>query len=69
MRTLHEGANARWLNTGTVSAPKVVDAIEYAAPDAALEEALPSANSRWIWKGGQFHPLPSGIGRFYYPFS
>ena len=48
-------------NTGTVSTPEVVDFFEYAAPEAMLEEADQASNSRWVWKGNQFHPIPSGI--------
>lgn len=48
-------------NTGTISTPEVVELFEYAAPDTQLEIADNAANSRWIWKGNCFHPIPSGI--------
>lgn len=48
-------------NTGTISNPEVVELFEYAAPDAILEVAQSASNARWIWKGGRFHPIPSGI--------
>ena len=48
-------------NTGTISNPEVVELFEYAAPNAVLEVAQSASNSRWIWKGDKFHPIPSGI--------
>lgn len=48
-------------NTGTVSTPEVAELFEYAYPDAIMEVADSAANSRWIWKGERFYPLPSGI--------
>lgn len=48
-------------NTGTISTPEVVELFEYAAPDAVLEVAQSASNSRWIWKGERFHPIPNGI--------
>lgn len=48
-------------NTGILSTPEVAELFEYAAPDAELEVADNAANSRWIWKGDRFHPIPCGI--------
>lgn len=48
-------------NTGTISTPEVAELFEYAAPDAELEVADSAANSRWIWKGNRFYPIPSGL--------
>lgn len=48
-------------NTGTVSTPEVIELFEYAAPNVELEVADSAANSRWIWKGDRFYPIPSGV--------
>ncbi len=47
-------------NTGSVSAPEVVELFDYAAPTAKLEVADPASECRWIWKGSRFHALPNG---------
>jgi len=48
-------------NTGTVSNPEVAELFATLEPNCNLEIANPAANSRLIWKGDRFHPLPSGL--------
>jgi len=48
-------------NTGTVSHPEVAELFSDLAPNCTLEIANSDANSRLIWKGNCFHPLPSGL--------
>ncbi len=47
-------------NTGSISTPEVVELFRYANPDL-LQVADRAAKSRWIFKKGRFHPLPSGL--------
>lgn len=63
IKTLHQDGFTYEVgpNTGTISTPEVAELFEYAAPNAELEVAKAASNSRWIWKGDKFHPLPSGI--------
>lgn len=49
-------------NTGVVSYPEVAELFhDLATEDCTLEEAHDEAKQRWIWKGGKFHALPSGL--------
>lgn len=47
-------------NTGVVSFPEVVELFNDLAGDCELEIARESSKRRLIWKGNQFHALPSG---------
>lgn len=47
-------------NTGVVSFPEVVELFNDLVGDCELEIARESSKRRLIWKGNQFHALPSG---------
>lgn len=47
-------------NTGVVSYPEVAELFAALSPDCTLETAREESKKRWIWKGNQFHALPSG---------
>src|SRR6056297_2240070 len=48
-------------NTGMLSRPEVAELLEDLKDDCTLEPADETAKSRWIWKNGQWWPLPSGV--------
>ncbi|MCQ2203577.1 MAG: protoporphyrinogen oxidase [Bacteroidales bacterium] len=49
-------------NTGVVKYPEVVELFEHLDGACQLETALESSKRRLIWKGDNFHALPSGLG-------
>jgi oxygen-dependent protoporphyrinogen oxidase len=49
-------------NTGALGNPEVVELFEDLKGLCELEIANPRAKSRWIWKKGKWHALPSGPG-------
>lgn len=48
-------------NTGILANPEIVELFEDLAGLCELETANPMAKNRWIWKSGQWHPLPAGL--------
>ncbi|MCC8154714.1 MAG: protoporphyrinogen oxidase [Tannerellaceae bacterium] len=48
-------------NTGAVSHPEVAELFRELSPACELETACEDAKRRLIWKGNQFHALPSGL--------
>lgn len=48
-------------NTGVLSSVEVVELFEDLGAIDILEQALPQAGCRLIWKGKRFRPLPSGL--------
>lgn len=48
-------------NSGMLSRPEVPELLEELEDDCTLEPADETAKSRWIWKNGKWHPLPSGL--------
>lgn len=47
-------------NTGVISHPEVAELFEELAPQCKLITANPEAKKRLIWKGEQWHAIPSG---------
>jgi protoporphyrinogen/coproporphyrinogen III oxidase len=48
-------------NTGVLANPEIVELFEDLAGLCELETANPLSKNRWIWKSGQWHPLPGGL--------
>ncbi len=48
-------------NTGSGASQEVMDLYKTLSPRCEIEFAAKEAESRWIWKKGQFHPLPNGL--------
>ncbi|MDD4800294.1 MAG: protoporphyrinogen oxidase [Proteiniphilum sp.] len=48
-------------NTGSGASQEVMDLYQTLSGRCEIEFAAKAAASRWIWKGGQFHPLPNGL--------
>lgn len=48
-------------NSGMLSKPEVVELLEELGQDCTLEVADETSKARWIWKSGNWVPLPSGI--------
>ena len=48
-------------NTGVVSYPEITELFQSLNGECELENARESAKLRFIWKGNQFHLLPSGL--------
>lgn len=48
-------------NTGILSTPEIVELFEELSPGVTLEKPGSASRSRWIWKKGQWHALPSGM--------
>lgn len=48
-------------NTGVLANPEIVELFEDLNGSCELEKARPFANSRWIWKQGNWHALPGGL--------
>lgn len=48
-------------NTGILSTPEIVDLFEELAPGVVPETPGSASRSRWIWKKGKWHALPSGM--------
>lgn len=48
-------------NTGILANPEIVELFEDLSDYCVLEKANPKAKNRWIWKAGQWHPLPGGL--------
>ena len=48
-------------NTGSGASQEVMDLYKTLSPRCEIEFAAREAESRWIWKEGQFHPLPNGL--------
>ncbi|MBK5195476.1 MAG: protoporphyrinogen oxidase [Proteiniphilum sp.] len=48
-------------NTGSGASQEVIDLYKTLSGRCEIEFAAKEAESRWIWKGGQFHPLPGGL--------
>ncbi|MCA1747159.1 MAG: protoporphyrinogen oxidase, partial [Bacteroidales bacterium] len=48
-------------NTGVFSTPELVRLFDDLGDRCAPEFANSKGKQRWIWKGGQWHPLPSGL--------
>jgi len=48
-------------NSGMLSKPEVPELLEELEDDCTLEPADETAKSRWIWKNGKWHALPSGL--------
>lgn len=48
-------------NTGVISYPEVAELFEELAPDCYIEIASEAAKCRLIWKGNNFHPIPSNL--------
>ncbi len=48
-------------NTGILGNPEIVELFGELAGLCELETANPMAKNRWIWKSGQWHPLPAGL--------
>lgn len=48
-------------NTGIISSPELVELFDDLKNRVTLEIANPKAKNRWIWKGGNWRALPSGI--------
>lgn len=49
-------------NTGILSTPEIVELFGDLAPLTSPELPAPASKSRWIWKNGKWHALPSGLG-------
>jgi len=48
-------------NTGSGASQEVMDLYKTLAGRCEIEFAAREAESRWIWKEGEFHPLPTGL--------
>lgn len=48
-------------NTGIIGTPELVELFDDLHGKLKPEIANPKAKNRWIWKGGQWCPLPSGL--------
>jgi len=48
-------------NTGVLANPEIVELFGDLNGSCELEKANPLAGNRWIWKNGQWCPLPAGI--------
>jgi len=48
-------------NTGVLANPEIVELFEDLGGSCELEKARQYANSRWIWKEGNWHALPGGL--------
>ena len=48
-------------NTGASASEEVINLFNVLQPDCEIEFARKESESRWIWKNGQFHPLPNGL--------
>jgi protoporphyrinogen/coproporphyrinogen III oxidase len=48
-------------NTGVLSTPEIAVLFDDLGDSCRLERATPTANSRWIWKGDRWVPLPGGL--------
>jgi len=48
-------------NTGSGASQEVMDLYKTMSGRCEIEFAARVAESRWIWKKGQFHPLPNGL--------
>ena len=48
-------------NTGSGASQEVMELYRTLSPRCEIEFAAKEAESRWIWKKGQFHPLPNGL--------
>ncbi|MCA1746097.1 MAG: FAD-dependent oxidoreductase, partial [Bacteroidales bacterium] len=48
-------------NTGVFSTPELVTLFDDLGDRCQPEFANSKGKQRWIWKGGQWHPLPSGL--------
>ncbi|MFT3740049.1 MAG: protoporphyrinogen oxidase [Breznakibacter sp.] len=51
-------------NTGVLGNPETVELFRELEGLCELETANPAAKSRWIWKGKQWEPLPSGLWEY-----
>jgi protoporphyrinogen/coproporphyrinogen III oxidase len=63
IRTLHENGfiYEAGPNTGVLGNPEALELLEDLNPECAVEVADQAAKARWIWKGKQWEPLPSGL--------
>ena len=48
-------------NTGVLSTPEIAELFEDLEEEVTLEIPSAAARSRWIWKEGRWHALPSGL--------
>ena len=48
-------------NTGSGASQEVMELYKTVAGRCEIEFAAREAESRWIWKEGEFHPLPNGL--------
>ncbi len=48
-------------NTGSGASQEVMELYGTLSPRCEIEFAAKEAESRWIWKKGQFHPLPNSL--------
>ncbi len=48
-------------NSGVLSRPEAAELLEDLGDDCTLEVADEAAKARWIWKGGRWHAMPSGL--------
>lgn len=48
-------------NTGASASEEVMNLFGMLQPDCEIEFARKESESRWIWKNGQFHPLPNSL--------
>lgn len=48
-------------NTGSGASQEVMDLYKTLSDRCEIEFASKESESRWIWKGGRFHPLPHGL--------
>lgn len=49
-------------NTGILSTPEIVELFEDLSGQVTPELPAEASEARWIWKGGRWHALPSGLG-------
>lgn len=63
VRTIHEDGFAfeSGPNTGSGMSEELMNLYDLLSDQCQIEYATKEAESRWIWKNGKFHDLPSGL--------
>ena len=63
VRTYHEDGFAfeSGPNTGSGMSEELINLYDLLSDQCQIEYATKEAESRWIWKNGKFHNLPSGL--------